>query len=162
MQAAPADASLRLSVTSRQAYLTPLWFSTIQFCLHRCLPQNLLYRVAGVPQGLLCQVAGICVSGLAFHLDRVFPVLHLRGCLSDCIADLTCQSKEFVKRQKVSKHMYVNNCCVSSCLYLFRVAGLAPASRRILATSMHPLRHAQCKGVLPSEFAISTVCEHYV
>ncbi len=45
-------------------------------------------------------------------------------------------------------------------LYLFKHAGLAPLSNNTFATALQPFKHAQCKGVLPSAFLVSTSCEN--
>ena len=45
-------------------------------------------------------------------------------------------------------------------LHLFKHAGLAPLSNNIFATALQPFRHAQCKGVLPSAFLVSTSCKY--
>ena len=45
-------------------------------------------------------------------------------------------------------------------LYLFKHAGLAPLSNNTFATALQPFKHAQCKGVLPSAFLVSTSYKH--
>jgi len=45
-------------------------------------------------------------------------------------------------------------------LYLFKHAGLAPLSNNTFATALQPFKHAQCKGVLPSAFLVSTSCKN--